>query len=107
MASYCSCSPLPSVLLVNRPYEFPGSRLASCRFSPFGLPAFHLFRHDETREHNVGASDITFLDLIGSHPFREGTQHDYFLLSTQRPWHRSVLPEDVCFHSLNIDHQTK
>ncbi len=27
---------------MNRPYEFPGSRLASSRFSPFGLSAFRV-----------------------------------------------------------------
>ncbi len=40
LARYRSYGPFPCVFLWNRPYEFTEGRLASIRFSPFGLSAF-------------------------------------------------------------------
>jgi hypothetical protein len=54
MSFYCLVLPFTCLLMLlvtekivqsraqNRPYEFPGSRLASYRFSPFGLSAFRV-----------------------------------------------------------------
>ncbi len=42
MARYRSRGPFPSAYPQNRLYKFPGSRLASFRFSPFGLSALRV-----------------------------------------------------------------